>query len=882
MPLRVKDASGEVSRRGKPAIDAEQIRDWLHALVGGAGGLVEMRALGVTRGGQSGKHAEHQVYANSPDRLLKLAKDALAIHERAEGVYFTLNPIRSDAQMGMATDEVISHRRLLVLDIDPVRPPDTNATDAEKQNARVVMTTTRHALSQLGWPKPAVGDSGNGYHLIYRVDLPNDDDTRALCRNVLRALSAAYSDETAKIDVSVFNAARICKLYGTLARKAEHTADRPCRLSRLEQIPEEFTPVPRDRLEAMAAEAPAEDRKPRPTPQPNGHANGHANGHTNGVAHHPTLAKTRGRLHVRDRGQVDPVEAYCHEGLAKNLAELRAAVPGDRNHTLFRTAAAVYQLTATGELDDSHATAELEAAARSIGLPDDEIQKTLDSARKAGRSQPRDLTRVGKKTRRGKAHEAPVVEDPSTGLKVPVDDPTRLARIFLEREHTHPEHPTLAYWDGQFWRWSAGRWRAEEEKETAARVTAAVHGEFVRVAVEAGAELLPASSRALTNVLLNVKSLALVRSDRVEAMPAWLDGQGPPPAECLPTTSGVVHLPALLEHGPDHPGAVVPTTPRFFSSSGLSYAFDPAPPPPAEWQRFLGQLWPDDPESIRALQQWFGYLLTPDTRQQKILLVVGPKRSGKGTITRVLKSLVGEANVASPTFHVLASQFGLQSLIGKSVAVCPEARISGRLDSQAIVERLLSISGEDPQFVDRKHLSAWHGTLRVRFVLLSNELPRLGDYSNALAGRFVVLQLKNSFYGAEDHGLEGRLLAELPGILMWAIDGWRDLRESGRLLQPASSADLVEEFEELSNPVGTFLSEKCELGSNHRIPAKDLYKAWCTWCEVQGREKPGDAQGFGRNLRTTNAGIRVTRSRVHGEIVRFYEGVRLRVEEDSW
>src|SRR5262249_54382452 len=136
-------------------------------------------------------------------------------------------------------------------------------------------------------------------------------------------------------------------------------------------------------------------------------------------------------------------------------------------------------------------------------------------------------------------------------------------------------------------------------------------------------------------------------------------------------------------------------TPRFFSPNVLEYDFNPSAPAPGEWLRFLGRLWPDDPQSVETLAEWFGYCLTADTRQQKILFVVGPKRSGKGTIARVLRSLVGEDNVAGPTLSSLSGNFGLMPLLGKPVAIISDARLSGRTDTAAVVEQLLAISGED-------------------------------------------------------------------------------------------------------------------------------------------------------------------------------------------
>lgn len=115
-----------------------------------------------------------------------------------------------------------------------------------------------------------------------------------------------------------------------------------------------------------------------------------------------------------------------------------------------------------------------------------------------------------------------------------------------------------------------------------------------------------------------------------------------------------------------------------------------------------------------------------------------------------------------------------------------------------IVERLLSISGQDAQTIDRKHREPWTGYLSARMTIVSNELPRFTDASDALASRMLILELEHSFYGREDTGLTDALLAELPGILRWAIDGWDRLQQRGHFLQPATSAALRDELEELS------------------------------------------------------------------------------------
>ena len=101
---------------------------------------------------------------------------------------------------------------------------------------------------------------------------------------------------------------------------------------------------------------------------------------------------------------------------------------------------------------------------------------------------------------------------------------------------------------------------------------------------------------------------------------------------------------------------------------------------------------------------------------QKMLLLIGPTRSGKGTIARALTALLGRGHVTGPTLASLGTNFGLSPLLGKPLAVISDARL-GDMPSHTVVERLLSITGEDMLTVDRKYREPWSGKLPTRFVI---------------------------------------------------------------------------------------------------------------------------------------------------------------------
>ena len=839
MALIARELNGQADAPKSACAVPDRMVEWLKVLCLGQLGLVEMRAINVARHSTSSRHTESVMYSSDEFRLAALVRDARAISPRAEGVYITLNPIMTVVGNGSATDKHIALRRWLLIDVDPVRPAGVSATDAEKAEAKKVIAAVEIWLASLGWPNPIEADSGNGYHLLYRIELPNDEAAATLIKRVLEVVASQVNTAFAKVDCSVYNASRICKLYGTIARKGEPTEERPHRTSAI-------LDYPRTGLEVVTAEQLAAVcglSVVGPKPGINGHGNG-------------IKPKLRGII-ARDLGD-DPKEAYCTKALEEELRELATTGQGNRNNQLLKSAAALFELVGPDQLDQVEVEQRLRTTAQQIGLEPREIERTLQSAR--DRARPRSLEHVGKATK------AAVILDPLTGVKEYVDDPHRLAREFLKAEHHHADGPTIRAWNEEWHVWRNGFWQPKSDREINASLTRFVKREFDKHAQASKKEAKGVGTRLIGNVALALRSLVIIPMHDLPEQPAWIDVDGPDPNECLATRSGILHLPTL---------DLQPLTPRFFSPNVLGYSFDKNAPKPEAWYQFLTSVWPSDQDSIDCLQEWFGYLLTTDTRQQKILMLIGPKRSGKGTIANTIKVLVGEANVAAPTLSSLGGRFGSQPLIGKTVAICTESRITGRADSQAIVERLLSISGEDPQSIERKSIGNWSGALHTRFVLQGNELPRLGDYSSALPSRLILLKMEHSFLGREDRDLAAKIRDELPGILWWSIAGWERLRGRGHFLQPSTGAEMLKEFEELNNPVGAFIAEKCEMAPDFKVAIPDLYRAWCSWCKDGGREHPGDQQGFGRNIRTVLPKIEVCRLGGRGDRVRFFRGLRL-------
>jgi putative DNA primase/helicase len=452
--------------------------------------------------------------------------------------------------------------------------------------------------------------------------------------------------------------------------------------------------------------------------------------------------------------------------------------------------------------------------------------------------------------------------------------PMEAAELF---HATLPEGGRILFWRGEFFSWDGARYVVRDKVYIEQRLyhwTATC--ETWKVDPKTGAHEVVAfdpTARKINDIAHALR--AVCYADLPEPQ-CWIEQRpGDPPAhEIIAFRNGFLHWPTRR---------LMPATDRLFVTSALEFDFDPAAAPPTAWLDFLQNLWPEDPESIAALAEMFGYLLTDDTSQQKMFMLVGPPRSGKGTILRVLESLVGYPNRVSPSLASLGTQFGLQPLIGKRLAMISDARLSGRADQQPIVENLLRISGEDALSIDRKNIAAWTGKLPTRFVLATNELPAFSDASAALANRFLLFRFTVSFLGREDMGLTGRLLGELPSIVLWALDGLERLKARGYLQRPRSADDLAADLLDQTSPIRAFVAECCVVGNDQTTCDRDdLFQAWRKWCDDQGRDHPGTKATFGRQLSAAFPQIRRTQPREGGTRMNLYACVRLKYEwEDS-
>jgi putative DNA primase/helicase len=452
-----------------------------------------------------------------------------------------------------------------------------------------------------------------------------------------------------------------------------------------------------------------------------------------------------------------------------------------------------------------------------------------------------------------KRHRAPG----SRGLMLPAGAPLKWAEEFVRRRHMQDDVWLLRVYRDTFYLWTGTHYREFPD----ASLERELYGFFDEAWLEAkDGNIVPfnPNKTKIDQVVHALRRCLLIEDQEA---PCWLDDKERAADNLVACHNGILDLITR---------ELEPHSPHFFSTNCLPLDYDPEAPKARRWRKFLVELWPEDVEAEDCLQEIFGYLLTTDTRQEKIFLIVGPKRGGKGTLVYVLTQLLGKANVTFQTLKSMGGEFGRWPLIDKTLAVIADARLGPKADAHAIAEQLLSISGSDAQTINRKNQSFWHGYLSVRFLITTNELPAITDASGTLPSRFVVLKLTESFYGCEDTQLKAKLRLELPGILNWALDGLRWLNKRGHFEMPKSSQESVRALEDLASPISAFVRDYCEVGANRRIEKEQLYGAWKVWCEKQGL-KPSSQIIFGRGICALHPSVRPS----HSMMKRYYDGIEL-------
>lgn len=421
---------------------------------------------------------------------------------------------------------------------------------------------------------------------------------------------------------------------------------------------------------------------------------------------------------------------------------------------------------------------------------------------------------------------------------VPYHDPYEVARRYVEYEGSSRS----VTWKGATYQWIGGKYVEIKPESLKAKIgTFTDHLFLINAENELAAiadpekrarfKKRPVTASVIQSVTQAFFSVSLIDDLRLRNMPDWIDRMATDwePRETMALANCLLNVRTQETRALTH---------RWFSRTRSPVAWNGGVAECPNWLEFLASVFPDDPESIRLLQQFMGLCLTSDTSWQKILSLVGPPRSGKGTILRIIAAMLGSDAVVSLGLGDLSREFGLEKLIGAPVALMPDVRFGNRENVADAIERLLSISGEDEIRIARKYQADWSGKLPTRIIMASNEMPRLPDAAAALPTRLLTLHFTESFVGREDNELLDRLMDEIEGILAWSVLGYADLIESGRFAANAATEDAVDEAKEIGSPMLAFMRECLAVTHNpdSHVEIAEVYRCYQGWCHVTGHK----------------------------------------------
>ncbi len=304
----------------------------------------------------------------------------------------------------------------------------------------------------------------------------------------------------------------------------------------------------------------------------------------------------------------------------------------------------------------------------------------------------------------------------------------------------------------------------------------------------------------------------------------------------------------------------------------LPIKFDPSVGCPA-WLRFLAEVMPDE-RTRREIQKLFGYCIgVPGNPYQCATLFVGEGNNGKSTVLSVLTAVLGKENVAAETLTSLTEdyRFSTVNLWGKL------ANIFADLPTNPLryTGTFKALTGGDLMRAEHKFGKTFYFTNPAKLVFSANELPQVDDRTLAFWRRWNLFKFEVNFTGREDRALLGKLLAELPGVLNWALAGIPLLTQDAGFITGIGADDLKSEWRRRSDTLAWFVEERVIADPTARAPKDEFYEAYADFCAAN-KATPRSPEIVGKLLPMHLPSVRSARAREGGDVVRFWLGMRLR------
>lgn len=306
-------------------------------------------------------------------------------------------------------------------------------------------------------------------------------------------------------------------------------------------------------------------------------------------------------------------------------------------------------------------------------------------------------------------------------------------------------------------------------------------------------------------------------------------------------------------------GIIRETRPEDMISMRVRVNYHPEAPR-TRFERFMGEIHPDNPDITNFLQRWLGYTLTGSVQEHKMVIFHGPKgRNGKSTLVEAVRDIMNDYGIAIQS-SALAAMKGLNantaspataSLKDKRMIITSEVN-EGMLLDESLVKSLCS---GDTISARPIHGQPMEFPMRGKITMSTNHRPQVRGTDNAIWSRLVLVEFKESFLGKEDQGLEDALKAEAEGILAWMVEGAMAWHREG-LGIPQEIRQYTEGHRTEQDQLEQFITECCETGSG-RVSRKDLFESYAYWAS-KSRQKAYSRQDFVQKLEQKGfQGIRI-------------------------
>jgi putative DNA primase/helicase len=417
-------------------------------------------------------------------------------------------------------------------------------------------------------------------------------------------------------------------------------------------------------------------------------------------------------------------------------------------------------------------------------------------------------------------------------------DPFKLAREYVNHNATDANgHLTMRYWRASWYRYQDGQYAELDESAMRVELTGFIKAYFDQnrcVDTYGNARRV---TRSLVANTLNALSAIVAVAEELD-MPVWLDDDERGPF--LAVRNGLLDISGL----PGAPPHRCNNSPLWFSTVAFPVDYDPKATCP-RWLAFLREVMEGDPERIEFLQEWAGYLLTPDTTLHRFVVAEGEGANGKSVFLDVLTALLGPENVAHVPLEMFGVRFQLTVTLHKLANICAEVG-----DIDRVAEGFLKqFTAGDRMYFDRKNISGVMAYPTARLMLSSNNRPRFRDRTAGLWRRMIIVPFRVTIPPErQDPQLTAKLKQEIPGIFQWALEGLTRLCRRGSFAVPALCQETLEDYRQESNPAKVFLSETCSEAPGASVRSEALYENYGAWCRKNGFDIL-DARQFGKEVK---------------------------------